>query len=66
MYVQDVALPSGSDRNEKKTGRMQVYSSRKSMKSSQNESRLVWHEEETVQSKDINGEFKKLDKKLIF
>lgn len=34
MYVQDIALPSGSDRNKERIDRMPDYSSQRSVKSS--------------------------------
>lgn len=63
MYLQDVALPSGSGRNKKRTDRTQDYSSRQCIKSSQNQNRRGWSEEETLQTENITGKFKKPEEK---
>lgn len=52
MYVQDVALPSGSDRNKKKA---EDYSSRTSTKSSDTNDRQNWCEGSTGQTANISG-----------
>lgn len=54
MYIQDVALPSSSNKNKKKTNPPQDYS-RQSLKSSHSEDRQGWSENDTRQATDISG-----------
>lgn len=58
MYVQDVALPSGSDRNKKKAG---DYSSRTSTKSSDTNDRQNWCEGSTEQTANISGKLRRVN-----
>lgn len=53
MYVQDIALPSSSNKNNKRSNRAQDYSSRSSIKSSHHENRDVWSD---VESRHCEGE----------
>lgn len=59
MYVQDVALPSGSNRNKKKAERTQNYSSSNSLKSSFNDDGQTWCEENMRQIGNSSGKSKK-------
>ena len=54
MYVQDVALPSGSEKNKKRTARIQNYSSRSSTKSSHNDNRQGLSDVDSVHT-DVSG-----------
>ena len=58
MYIQDIALPSGKDRNKKLTGK--DYSSRGSIKLSQNDNRQVWSEGDTRQREEMTGDSKEI------
>lgn len=55
MYVQDVVLPSVSNRKHKRTGRTQEYSSRSSVKSSHPNDRQGWNDTATMQDKVGSG-----------
>ena len=54
MYLQEIALPPGSEQNKK---RKENYSSRSSLKSSQNENRQGLSDENMSHTEDISGEF---------
>lgn len=55
MYVQDVALPSGSENNKKKRTRTQGNSSRSSMKSSHNDDRQGLSHVDSTLTEDVSG-----------
>ena len=56
MYVQDIALPSSSNKNSKRTNRTQDYSSRSSIKFLQNENREGWNEVDSRHCEGDTGE----------
>lgn len=55
MYVQDVVLPSVSNRKHKRTVRTQEYSSRSSVKSSHPNDRQGWKDTATMQDEVGSG-----------
>lgn len=56
MYVQDIALPSGSDRNKERINRMPDYSSQSSIKSSLSGNRQECNVVDSQLTKDGSGE----------
>ena len=58
MYIQDIALPSSSNKNKKKISMTQDYT-RQSLKSSHSEDRQGWSGNDTRPATDISG-------KLVF
>ena len=55
MYVQDIALPSGSDRSKKRIDKMQDYSSQRSASSSLSDNRQQWNDVDTRLTKNESG-----------
>ena len=55
MYIQDIALPSGCDRNKKRIKMIQNYSSRNSEKSSVNDDGQGWSGVDTRHAEDVSG-----------
>ena len=52
MYVQDIALPLGNERNRKREDQTQDYSNKRSMKFPYNVENQRWKEENTRQTTD--------------
>lgn len=66
MYVQDIALPSGSNKNNKRSNRTQDYSSKSSIKSSHHENRDVWSDVESRHCEGETGESYSLSFLLVY
>ena len=66
MYIQDVALPSGIDRNKKRINRIQDYSRRTYIKSSHTGDRQDWNSPDTSQTEAIAGKLSHFSISLFF